>query len=135
MTRKQLDKLLRKLIMQERRNAVLRRSGRLKSAQPDIYVSLSETSDLEVKSGFQVNSRDIDTLVIDAEPEMMFEVKSAVDAIGEFYGFESVASDSGILIKNSSYLPSDALEAVANAYMNIAGEYDLVDFELKRICE
>lgn len=135
MTRKQLDKLLRKLIMQERRNAVLRRAGRLKSVQPDIYVSISETSDLEVKSGFQVNSRDIDTLIIDAEPEMMFEVKSAIDAIGQFYGFESVASDSGILIKNSSYLPGDALDAVANAYMNIAGEYDLVDFELKRICE
>jgi len=133
MTRKQLDKILRKLIMQERRNAVLRRSGRIKSAEPNIYISISEISDLSVKSGFQVDSREIDTLVIDAEPEMMFAVKSAVDSIGQFYGFESVATDEGILIKNSSYLPSEALEAVANAYMNISGEYDLVDFELNRL--
>ena len=135
MTRKQLDKMLRKLIMQERRNAVLRRSGRIKSAEPNIYISISEISDLSVKSGFQVDSREIDTLVIDAEPEMMFAVKSAVDSIGQFYGFESVATDEGILIKNSSYLPSEALEAVANAYMNISGEYDLVDFELNRLSE
>ena len=135
MTRKQLDKILRRLIMQERRNAVLRRAGRIKSDSVDVYVSISETSDLEVKSGFQINSRDIDSLIIDAEPEMMFEVKSAVDQIGEFYGFESIATDNGILIKDVSHLPNDAIEAVANAYMNISGEYDLVDFELNRLSE
>lgn len=135
MTRKQLDKILRRLIMQERRNAVLRRAGRIKSEAVDVYVSISETSDLEVKSGLQINSRDIDSLVIDAEPEMMFEVKSAVDQIGEFYGFESIATDNGIIIKDASYLPNDAIEAVANAYMNISGEYDLVDFELNRLSE
>ena len=135
MTRKQLDKILRRLIMQERRNAVLRRAGRIKSESVDVYVSISETSDLEVKSGFQINSRDIDSLIIDAEPEMMFEVKSVVDQIGEFYGFESIATDNGILIKDASYLPNEAIEAVANAYMNISGEYDLVDFELNRLSE
>ena len=135
MTRKQLDKILRRLIMQERRNAVLRRAGRIKSDSVDVYVSISETSDLEVKSGFQINSRDIDSLIIDAEPEMMFEVKSVVDQIGEFYGFESIATDNGIIIKDASYLPNDAIEAVANAYMNISGEYDLVDFELNRLSE
>ena len=134
MTRKQLDKILRRLIMQERRDAVLRRSGRIKSEEtPSIYVSISEVSDLEVKSGLQINSRDIDTLLIDAEPEMMFAVKSAVDAIGDFYGFESFATDAGIQIKDASYLPGDAIEAIANAYMNVAGEYDLVDFELNRL--
>jgi HK97 family phage prohead protease len=134
MTRKQLDKILRRLIMQERRDAVLRRSGRIKSEEtPNIYVSISEVSDLEVKSGLQINSRDIDTLLIDAEPEMMFAVKSAVDAIGDFYGFESFATDAGIQIKDASYLPGDAIEAIANAYMNVAGEYDLVDFELNRL--
>lgn len=136
MTRKQLDKILRRLIMQERRDAVLRRSGRMKSEEtPSIYVSISEISDLEVKSGLQINSRDIDTLLIDAEPEMMFAVKSAVDAIGDFYGFESFATDAGIQIKDASYLPSDAIEAIANAYMNVAGEYDLVDFELNRLAK
>jgi hypothetical protein len=136
MTRKQLDKILRRLIMQERRDAVLRRSGRIKSEEtPNIYVSISEVSDLEVKSGLQINSRDIDTLLIDAEPEMMFAVKSAVDAIGDFYGFESFATDAGIQIKDASYLPGDAIEAIANAYMNVAGEYDLVDFELNRLAK
>jgi HK97 family phage prohead protease len=136
MTRKQLDKILRRLIMQERRDAVLRRSGRMKSEEtPNIYVSISEISDLEVKSGLQINSRDIDTLLIDAEPEMMFAVKSAVDAIGDFYGFESFATDAGIQIKDASYLPGDAIEAIANAYMNVAGEYDLVDFELNRLAK
>jgi hypothetical protein len=136
MTRKQLDKILRRLIMQERRDAVLRRSGRIKSEEtPSIYVSISEVSDLEVKSGLQINSRDIDTLLIDAEPEMMFAVKSAVDAIGDFYGFESFATDAGIQIKDASYLPGDAIEAIANAYMNVAGEYDLVDFELNRLAK
>jgi HK97 family phage prohead protease len=136
MTRKQLDKILRRLIMQERRDAVLRRSGRMKSEEtPNIYVSISEVSDLEVKSGLQINSRDIDTLLIDAEPEMMFAVKSAVDAIGDFYGFESFATDAGIQIKDASYLPGDAIEAIANAYMNVAGEYDLVDFELNRLAK
>lgn len=136
MTRKQLDKILRRLIMQERRDAVLRRSGRIKSEEtPNIYVSISEVSDLEVKSGLQINSRDIDTLLIDAEPEMMFAVKSAVDTIGDFYGFESFATDAGIQIKDASYLPGDAIEAIANAYMNVAGEYDLVDFELNRLAK
>ena len=136
MTRRQLDKMLSRLIMQERRNGVLRRAGRLKSEEmPNIYVSISDVSDLEVKSGFQINSRDIDTLLIDAEPEMMFAVKSAVDQIGAFYGFESFATDAGIQIKNSSYLPSDAIQAIADAYMNVAGEYNLIDFELNRLFE
>jgi len=136
MTRRQLDRMLSRLIMQERRNAVLRRAGRLKSEEmPNIYVSISDVSDLEVKSGFQINSRDIDTLLIDAEPEMMFAVKSAVDQIGDFYGFQSFATDAGIQIKNSSYLPNDAIQAIADAYMNVAGEYNLIDFELNRLCE
>ena len=136
MTRKQLDKILRRLIMRERRNAVLRRAGKLKSADgPEIYMSMSDFDDIELKTGLSVDSRDIDTLVINAEPEMMFEVKAAIDEIGEFYGFGSVAGEGGIYIQDSSYLPSDAIDAIANAYMNIAGGYDLVDFELRRVSE
>jgi hypothetical protein len=128
--------MLRKLIMRERRNAVLRRAGKLKSANgPEVYMSISDFDDIELKTGLSVDSRDIDTLVINAEPEMMFEVKTAIDEIGDFYGFGSVAGEGGIYIQDSSYLPSDAIDAIANAYMNIAGGYDLVDFELRRVSE
>ena len=134
MTRKNLDRMLKKLIMRERRMAVLRRAGRRKSAEgPSVYISISETSDLEVKSGFQVNSKDIDTLLIDVEPEMMFSVKSAIDEIGSFYGFDSTATDLGIEIPNSSGLSDEAVSAIANAYMNISGTFDLVDIEFNRL--
>ena len=121
---------LRQAIMRERRNAVLTRAGRARGkSELDVYVSISEDHDLEIKSGLQVSSVEIDMFSIDVLPRFLFEVKAAVDAVGEYYGFTAEADKFGINIKGIASVSVDGVNALVNAISEIEKNQPLEAYE------
>ena len=121
---------LRQAIMRERRNNVLVRAGRARGkSELDVYVSISEDHDLEIKSGLQIPSNEIDMFTIDVLPRFLFDVKSAVDAVAEYYGFEAEATKHGINIKGIASIDVDGVNALVNAISEIEKNQPLEAYE------
>lgn len=122
---------LRQAVMRSRRNAVLERAGRARGKSAvDVYISISENHDIEVKSGFQIASTEIDSFQIDILPEFIFDVKSAVDTVAEYHGFSAEANDYGIKIKGIASVSVDGVNALVNAISQIESQQELEMYEL-----
>lgn len=122
---------LRQAVMRERRNAVLVRAGRARGkSELNVYVSISEDHDLEVKSGLQIASAEIDSFQIDILPEFIFDIKSAVDTVAEYHGFEAEANEHGIKVKGIASVSVDAVNALVNAISQIESQQPLEVYEL-----
>lgn len=85
-----------------------------KSAQSDIFISVSETSDMQVKTGLQFDTRDLDAILIEVPFDSLFEAKSLLDNVFDYYGIKSLVTENGITIYNESQISDDAIEAMSN---------------------
>jgi HK97 family phage prohead protease len=126
-------KRLRQAVLRARRNAVLERAGRARGkSDMSVYVSISEHHDLEIKSGLQIESTEIDSFQIDIRPEFIFDVKSAIDAVAEYHGFSAIANDEGVKISGIASVTVDGVNALVNAISQIEGQQPLEVYELAK---
>jgi len=112
---------------------VLERAGRARGkSDMSVYVSISEHHDLEIKSGLQIESTEIDSFQIDIRPEFIFDVKSAIDAVAEYHGFSAIANDEGVKISGIASVTVDGVNALVNAISQIEGQQPLEVYELAK---
>jgi hypothetical protein len=122
---------LRQSIMRERRSNVLARAAKARGkSELSVYVSISEKHDLEVKSGLQVASREIDLFQVDIHPSFIFDVKTAIDAVGDYYGFNAEANEGGVQITGLASVSVDGVNALVNAISEIEKQQPLEVYEL-----
>ena len=129
-------KRIRQAIMRERRNNVLARAAKARGkSELSVYVSISENHDLEVKSGLQVSSREIDLFQVDIHPSFIFDVKTAIDAVSEYYGFNTKANEYGVQITGIASISVDGVNALVNAISEIEKQQPLEVYELSNFGE
>jgi hypothetical protein len=122
---------LRQAIMRERRNNVLARAAKARGkSELSVYVSISENHDLEIKSGLQIQSSQIDGFQIDIHPSFIFDIKSAVDTVAEYHGFTSTANDNGIWVTGIAAVGVDGVNALVNTISQIEKQQPLEVYEL-----
>ena len=122
---------LRQAVLRDRRRLVLERAARARGkSELSIYVSISENHDLEVKSGMQISSNEIDAFQIDIHPVFIFDIKSVVDEIAKYHGFSATANDNGIQIKGIASVGIDAVKALVNAISETEKQQPLELYEL-----
>ena len=122
---------LRQAIMRERRSNVLARTAAARGkSELSVYVSISENHDLEVKSGLQIQSSQIDGFQIDIHPSFIFDIKSAVDTVAKYHGFNSTANDDGIWVTGIASVGVDGVNALVNAISQIEEQQPLEIYEL-----
>jgi hypothetical protein len=124
-------KRLRQAVLRDRRKMVLERAARARGkSELSVYVSISENHDLEVKSGMQISSNEIDAFQIDIHPVFIFDIKSVVDEIAKYHGFSATANDDGIQIKGIASVGVDAVNALVNAIYETEKQQPLELYEL-----
>ena len=124
-------KRIRQAIMRERRSNVLARAAAARGkSELSVYVSISENHDLEVKSGLQIQSNQIDGFQIDIHPSFIFDIKSAVDTVAEYHGFNSTANDDGIWVTGIASVGVDGVNALVNVISQIEKQQPLENYEL-----
>lgn len=129
-------KRLRQAIMRERRSNVLARAAKARGkSELSVYVSISENHDLEVKSGLQVPSREIDLFQVDIHPSFIFDVKAAIDTVGEYYGFSAKANEHGVQITGIASVSVDGVNALVNAISETEKQQPLEVYELPNFGE
>ena len=122
---------LRQAIMRERRSNVLARTAAARGkSELSVYVSISENHDLEIKSGLQIQSNQIDGFQIDIHPSFIFDIKSAIDTVAEYHGFQSTANDDGIWVTGIASVGVDGVNALVNAISQIEKQQPLEIYEL-----
>lgn len=130
-TEEKARKRIRQAIMRERRSNVLARAAAARGkSELSVYVSISENHDLEVKSGLQIQSNQIDGFQIDIHPSFIFDIKSAVDTVAEYHGFNSTANDDGIWVTGLASVGVDGVNALVNVISQIEKEQPLENYEL-----
>lgn len=130
-TEEKARKRIRQAIMRERRSNVLARAAAARGkSELSVYVSISENHDLEVKSGLQIQSNQIDGFQIDIHPSFIFDIKSAVDTVAEYHGFNSTANDDGIWVTGIASVGVDGVNALVNVISQIEKQQPLENYEL-----
>lgn len=112
MTEEQARKKLRKAIARRRRMASIRRLSGMKQAAAAVYMSLPESSDVEIKSLFSSGDNFV---IIPVEKPFISEVKQFVDGVAEFHNLRVKTVEEGIQIFNTDTLDDSAIEAASNA--------------------
>jgi hypothetical protein len=79
-----------------------------------VYMTVSENHDINIKSAQNVNSRDIDSLLLEMPVEYIYEFKSLIDPVADYHRISVVAVDSGLKIFDASKLTVAALDAMSN---------------------
>jgi HK97 family phage prohead protease len=102
--RKQMMELLRRQYM----------ASRGKADTYAVYMTVSENHDINIKSAQNVNSRDIDSLLLEMPVEYIYEFKSLIDPVADYHRISVVAVDSGLKIFDASKLTVAALDAMSN---------------------
>ena len=130
-TEEKVRKRIRQAIMRERRSNILARTAAARGkSELSVYVSISENHDLEVKSGLQIQSNQIDGFQIDIHPSFIFDIKSAVDTVAKYHGFNSTANDDGIWVTGIASVGIDGVNALVNAISQIEKQQPLETYEL-----
>jgi HK97 family phage prohead protease len=112
MSEEQVRKRLRKAIARRRRMQSMRRMAGMKVSSAAVYMSLPETSDVEIKSLLASSENFV---LIPVETPFIAEVKQFLDGVAEFHGLKIKAVEDGIQIFNTDTLDDSAIEAASNA--------------------
>jgi hypothetical protein len=83
-----------------------------------VFISISDDKDMQVKSGLQFDTRDIDSVVIEVSVNEMFELKSLIDPVLEYHGVDAKATEYGIQIFRYSQLTDEAISALSSVIEN-----------------
>jgi HK97 family phage prohead protease len=95
-----------------------RMASRGKSDSFAAYVTVSEDYDINVKTARNIDTKELDTLVFEMPAEMLFDFKSLIDPVADYYRISVVAVDSGLKIYDASKLTVDALDAMGSVIRN-----------------
>jgi hypothetical protein len=89
-------------------------TGAFKSDNAEIFISISDDKDMQIKSGLQFDTRDIDSVVIEVSVNEIFELKSLIDPVLEYHGVDAKATEYGIQIFRYSQLTDEAISALSS---------------------
>ncbi len=92
--------------------------GLWKSDGAEVFVSISDDKDMQVKSGLQFDTRDIDSVVVEVDVNELFELKSLIDPVLEYHGIDAEATEYGIQIFRYSQLTDEAISALSSVIDN-----------------
>ena len=84
----------------------------------DVFISISDDKDMQVKTGLQFDTRDIDSVVIEASVNELFELKSLIDPVLEYHGVDAAVTEYGIQIFKYSQLTDEAILALSSVIEN-----------------
>lgn len=73
---------------------------------------------MQVKSGLQFDTRDIDSIVVEVSVNEIFELKSLIDPVLEYHGINATATEFGIQIFKYSQLTEEAISALSSVIEN-----------------
>lgn len=93
-------------------------ASRGKSDSASIFMSVSEGHDVNIKTAQNVNTADIDAIVLEMPITDIFEFKSLVDPVLDYHGISVAAVDTGLKIYDASKLSEDALGAMISVIKN-----------------
>lgn len=93
-------------------------ASRGKSDSASIFMSVSEGHDVNIKTAQNVNTADIDAIVLEMPITDIFEFKSLVDPVLDYHGINVAAVDTGLKIYDASKLSEDALGAMISVIKN-----------------
>jgi len=89
-----------------------------KSDGAQVFISISEDKDMQIKSGLQFDTRDIDSIIIEIPVNDLFEFKSLIDPVLEYHGIYAQANEQGIQIFKYSQLTDEAVSALSSVINN-----------------
>lgn len=93
-------------------------ASRGKSDSVSMFMSVSEGHDINIKTAQNVNTLDVDALVLEMPIKDIFEFKSLVDPVLDYHGINVAAVDTGLKIYDASKLSEDALGAMISVIKN-----------------
>ena len=93
-------------------------ASRGKSDSVSMFMTVSESYDINVKTAQNINTIDIDTIVLEMPIGEIFEFKSLVDPVLEYHQINVAAVDAGLKIYDASKLSEDALRAMVSVIKN-----------------
>lgn len=93
-------------------------ASRGKSDSASIFMSVSEGHDVNIKTAQNINTADIDAIVLEMPITDIFEFKSLVDPVLDYHGINVAAVDTGLKIYDASKLSEDALGAMISVIKN-----------------
>lgn len=93
-------------------------ASRGKSDSASIFMSVSEGHDINIKTAQNINTADIDAIVLEMPITDIFEFKSLVDPVLDYHGISVAAVDTGLKIYDASKLSEDALGAMISVVKN-----------------
>lgn len=124
---------IRRALAAERRARVLREASRGGLKGASVHVSISDNSDILVKSAFSGLSTELKHLTIEIEPDFVSEVKQALAPVAEYHGIKLSFATNEIKVFNSTSLTGEAAEALANAMHSALIELPIENTEFARI--
>ena len=87
-------------------------ASRGKSDSVSMFMTVSESHDINIKTAQNINTTDIDTIVLELPIKEIFRFKSLVDPVLEYHSISVAAVDTGLKIYDVSKLSEDALGAM-----------------------
>ena len=93
---------------------------KLHGRKSEIYVSISESADLHVKSGFQFETQDLDAFLFPIDIQNLFEAKSCLEEVARYHSIKSLVTEDGIKILGVSQMSNAAIDATTNLLSNWA---------------
>jgi len=93
-------------------------ASRGKSYSVSMFMTVSEGYDINIKTAQNINTIDIDTIVLEMPIGEIFEFKSLVDPVLEYHHINVAAVDAGLKIYDASKLSEDALRAMVSVIKN-----------------
>ena len=93
-------------------------ASRGKSDSVSMFMTVSESHDINIKTAQNINTTDIDTIVLELPIKEIFRFKSLVDPVLEYHSISVAAVDTGLKIYDVSKLSEDALGAMISVIKN-----------------
>lgn len=87
-------------------------ASRGKSDSVSMFMTVSESHDINIKTAQNINTTDIDTIILELPIKEIFRFKSLVDPVLEYHAISVAAVDTGLKIYDVSKLSEDALGAM-----------------------
>jgi HK97 family phage prohead protease len=131
MTVAQARRAIRQELAAERMRTAANQLRNRRKSLSSVYVSVSEGNDISVKTALQSTIHD--SILIKVEPQLISQVKQAVDTVAEYHGVHISRAENGINVFGAHELNDDSIEAISRAIYASYVDSNIEDIEMDRI--
>jgi HK97 family phage prohead protease len=133
MSAEQVRARIRRALANERKKNMTKSAQDARSLAASIHISISENSDVFVKSYCSAVSDEHRAVIIPIENEFIAEFKDAMETVGSYHNVTMEFIDNAVKITNAAELTDDAVEALSNVVHSTLMTVPVEDSEIARV--